>query len=177
MTELVTYVLEDMNKQLERIKKSLTPLDDDSIWKKIKHSTNSIGNICLHLAGNEYQNFVSAVGNNPFIRERSSEFKTEGGIAKEELIHLLDRTRTQSTTILSALSEHDLTGEVTIRYGHEDWNRMLQVNAAADETYEIKVIGRLLVQVASHYGYHAGQIVFLSKLLHDSNEHITGQYH
>lgn len=40
MTELVTYVLEDMNKQLERIKKSLIPLDDDSIWKKIKHSTN-----------------------------------------------------------------------------------------------------------------------------------------
>ncbi|WP_232229171.1 DUF1572 domain-containing protein [Paenibacillus zanthoxyli] len=75
--------------QLERIKKSLIPFDDDSIWKKIKHSTNSIGNLCLHMAGNEYQNFVSAVGNNPFIRERSREFKTEGGIAKEELIHLL----------------------------------------------------------------------------------------
>ncbi|UUZ84793.1 DUF1572 domain-containing protein [Paenibacillus sp. P26] len=177
MTELVTYVLEDMNKQLERIKKSVTPLDDNSIWKKMNCSTNSIGNICLHLAGNEYQNFVSAVGNNPFIRERSREFETEGGITKEELIQLLERTRSQTTTILSALSEHDLMREVTVRYGHEDWNRMLRVNAAADETCEIKVIGRLLVQVASHYGYHAGQIVFLSKLIHETNEHITGQYH
>lgn len=54
---------------------------------------------------------------------------------------------------------------------------MLRVNASENETYEVRVISRLLVQVAAHYGYHAGQIVLLSKLMKDSNEHITGQYH
>lgn len=54
---------------------------------------------------------------------------------------------------------------------------MLRVNASKDETYEVRVISRLLIQVAAYYGYHAGQIVLLSKILKDTDEHITGQYH
>ncbi|MGO4270459.1 DinB family protein [Paenibacillus sp. TAF58] len=177
MLELTRNVLEDMEKQLDRIIKSISLLDDDLIWKKMKDSMNSIGNLCLHLAGNEYQNLISAIGNKPFIRERTREFNSEGGISKDELISLLSNTRSESANILSALSEKDLKREVIIRYDLEDWNRMLRVNASEDETYEVRLISRLLVQVASHYGYHAGQIVLLSKLLKDSNEHITGQYH
>jgi uncharacterized damage-inducible protein DinB len=175
--DLTKNVLEDMNKQLDRIIKSLDQLDDELIWKKTKDSMNSIGNLCLHLAGNEYQNLVSAIGNKPFIRERTREFNSEGGISKDELSSLLLRTRSESATILSILSEEDLKREVIIRYDMEDWNRMLRVNASEDETYEVRVISRLLVQVAVHYGYHAGQIVLLSKLLKDSKEHISGQYH
>jgi uncharacterized damage-inducible protein DinB len=177
MLELTRNVLEDMEKQLDRIIKSINQLDDDLIWKKMKDSMNSIGNLCLHLAGNEYQNLISAIGNKPFIRERTREFNSEGGISKDELISLLSKTRSESASILSALSEEDLKREVIIRYDLEDWNRMLRVNASEDETYEVRLISRLLVQVAAHYGYHAGQIVLLSKLLKDSNEHITGQYH
>lgn len=129
------------------------------------------------LTGNEYQNLISAIGNKPFIRERTREFNSEGGISKDELISLLLRTRSESVSILSVLSDEDLKREVIIRYGHEDWNRMLRVNASEDETYEVRVISRLLIQVAAHYGYHAGQIVLLSKILKDTNEHIAGQYH
>jgi uncharacterized damage-inducible protein DinB len=177
MLDLTKNVLEDMNKQLDRIIMSLNQLDDDLIWKKMKDSMNSIGNLCLHLAGNEYQNLISAIGNKPFIRERSREFNSEGGLSKDELNSLLLRTRSESASILSVLSAEDLEREVIIRYDLEDWNRMLRVNASEGETYEVRVISRLLVQVAAHYGYHAGQIVLLSKLLKDSNEHITGQYH
>lgn len=177
MLDLTKNVLEDMNKQLDRIIKSLNQLDNDMIWKKMKDSMNSIGNLCLHLAGNEYQNLISAIGNKPFVRERSQEFNSDGGISKDELSSLLLRTRSESASILSVLTEEDLKREVIIRYDLEDWNRMLRVNALEDETYEVRVISRLLVQVAAHYGYHAGQIVLLSKLLNDSIEHITGQYH
>ncbi|WP_226002089.1 DUF1572 family protein [Paenibacillus sp. BJ-4] len=177
MPDLIKHVFEDMNKQLDRIIKSINPLDDDLIWKKMKDSMNSIGNLCLHLAGNEYQNLISAIGNKPFIRERTREFNSEGGISKDELISVLMRTRSESVSILSVLSDEDLKREVTIRYDHEDWNRMLRVSASEDETYEAREISQLLVQVAAHYGYHAGQIVILSKILKDANEHITGQYH
>ncbi|WP_235550565.1 DinB family protein [Paenibacillus sp. Soil750] len=119
-----------MNKQLDRIIKSLNRLDDDLIWKKMKDSMNSIGNLCLHLAGNEYQNLISAIGNKPFIRERAQEFNSEGGISKDELSSLLLRTRSESESILSVLSEQDLKREVIIRYDLEDWNRMLRVNAS-----------------------------------------------
>lgn len=178
MLELVKNVLEDMDKQLYRIIKSMDHLDDDLIWKKMRVSTNSIGNLCLHMAGNEYQNFVSAIGNKPFIRERSRrEFNPEGGISRDQLKTLLLRTRTESTSTLSNLSEEDLKREVIIRYSLEDWNRMHRVNASEDETYDVRVISLLLIQVAAHYGYHAGQIVLLSKLLKDIDENITGQYH
>lgn len=178
MLEIVKNVLEDMDKQLYRIIKSLDHLDDDLIWKKLKASTNSIGNLCLHLAGNEYQNFVSAIGNKPFIRERSRrEFDPEGGMTRDELKNLLLRTRSESTSTLSTLSENDLKREVTIRYTLEDWNNMHRVDASDDETYDVRVIRLLLIQVAAHYGYHAGQIVLLSKLLKDIDDNITGQYH
>ncbi|WP_028402152.1 DUF1572 family protein [Ectobacillus panaciterrae] len=178
MLELISNVLEDMDKQLHRIIKSLNHLDDEMIWKRLKVSTNSVGNLCLHLAGNEYQNFASAIGNKPFIRKRSQgEFNTGGGMTRDELINLLLRTRAESTFILSNLSEVDLKREVIIRYDLNDWNRMHRVNASEDETYDVRVISRLLIQVGAHYGYHAGQIVLLSKLMIDIDENITGQYH
>jgi hypothetical protein len=169
--------MEDMNKQLDRIEKSLNQLDDQLIWKRMKNSMNSIGNLCLHLAGNEYQNFVSAIGNKLFIRERSREFTTDGGISKEELISLLRKTRSESEGVLSALLNDDLFREVTVRYDREDWNRMHRSDASDHEAYDTRVIGRLLVQVSAHYGYHTGQIVLLTKMLRDTNEHLTGQYH
>ena len=138
---------------------------------------NSIGNLCLHLAGNEYQNFVSAIGNRPFIRERTREFTTDGGLSKEELIILLRKTRSESEDVLSALSNDDLSREVIIRYDRGDWNRMHRSDTHADETNDTRLIGCMLIQVSAHYGYHAGQIVVLAKMLRDTNEHVTGQYH
>ncbi|MDR6885242.1 DUF1572 family protein [Bacillus sp. 3255] len=177
MIELIKYIIEDMNKQLDRIEKSLNQLSDELIWTRMKDSMNSIGNLILHLAGNEYQNFVSAIGIKPFIRERTREFTTDGGTSKEELISLIRKTRSESEEVLSALSNDDLFREVIIRYDRDDWNRMHRVDATADETYDTRVIGRLLIQVSAHYGYHAGQIVVLAKMLQDTNEHVTGQYH
>ena len=178
MQKLISNVLEDMDKQLHRIIKSLSNLDDEMIWKRLKVSTNSVGNLCLHLAGNEYQNFVSAIGNKAFIRKRSQgEFNIEGGMTRDELINLLLTTREESTFILSNLSEDDLNREVLIRYDLNDWNRMHRVNALEDEAYDKRVISRLLIQVGTHYGYHAGQIVLLAKLIVNFDENITGQYH
>lgn len=91
--------------------------------------------------------------------------------------NILLSTRSDSTNALSILSEEDLNREVIIRYTLEDWNRMHRVNASEDETYDVRVIRLLLIQVAAHYGYHSGQIVLLSKLLKDIDENITGQYH
>jgi hypothetical protein len=178
MLELINYVLEDMDKQLQRIIKSLNYLDDGLIWKRMKDSTNSIGNLCLHLGGNEYQNFVSGIGNKPFIRERSqNEFNTKGGLSRDELIKLLFEIRIESKSVLTKLSHEDLSREVIIRYNLDDWNRMHRVSASDEDTYDVREISRLLIQVAAHYGYHAGQIVLLTKLMIDFDENITGQYH
>ncbi|MCP1427139.1 hypothetical protein MHI01_02425 [Paenibacillus sp. FSL M7-0656] len=57
-----------------------------------------------------------------------------------------------------------MSREVIIRYDREDWNRMHRTNRCTEETYDTRVIGRLLIQVSAHYGYHAGQIVVLAKI-------------
>lgn len=177
MIDLVRDVLEDMNKQLARIERSLDLLNDEGIWTRLKASMNSIGNLCLHLAGNEYQNISCAIGNKPFSRERSREFTTDGGMSKEELIVLLRKTRFESEFALSALSEEDLSRVVTIRYDREDWMRMHRLDSLVEEPCDTRAVGRLLVQVCAHYGYHAGQIVVLAKSLTETTEHLTGQYH
>ena len=120
---------------------------------------------------------MSAIGNRPFIRERNREFTMDGGLSKEELIILLRKTRSESEDVLSALSNDDLSREIIIRYDRGDWNRMHRSDAPADETNDTRLVGRMLIQVSAHYGYHAGQIVVLAKMLRDTNEHVTGQYH
>ncbi|RIX51238.1 DUF1572 domain-containing protein [Paenibacillus nanensis] len=177
MPELIRDILEDMNKQLVRIERSLNLLNDELVWRRMKESMNSIGNLCLHLAGNEYQNVVSAIGNRPFVRERSREFTTDGGASKDELLGLLRATRTESERVLGGLSPYDLSREVIIRYDPEDWRRMHRKDSQAEDACDKRTIGQLLVQVSAHYGYHAGQIVLLAKMLIDTNEHLSGQYH
>lgn len=177
MVELIKNVMEDMNKQLARIDRSLNLLNDELVWKRMKASMNSIGNICLHLAGNEYQNVVSAIGNKPFIRKRSQEFTTDGGLSKLELLDLLRKTRFESERVLAGLTQDDLSREVIIRYDREDWRRMHRKDSDVQDAFDKRTIDQLIVQVSAHYGYHAGQIVVLTKLLIDTNEHLTGQYH
>ena len=38
MIELIKYIMEDMNKQLDRIEKSMNQLNDELIWKRMKGS-------------------------------------------------------------------------------------------------------------------------------------------
>ncbi|WP_405156654.1 DUF1572 family protein [Paenibacillus sp. FSL K6-0108] len=177
MIKLIQDVVEDMNKQLERIETSLSRLNEEQIWKRLQPGLNSVGNYCLHLAGNEYQNLVTGIGNQPLIRERSAEFNTNGGLTGKELLAKLRHVRTESIAILSGLEETDLTKEVTIPYELTDWNRMNRSEDKAKDAYEHKIVRTLLIKVAAHYGYHTGQIVLLSKILQPTDDHLTGLYH
>ncbi|WP_236703529.1 DUF1572 family protein [Paenibacillus xylanivorans] len=128
-----------MNKQLERIETSLNRLNDEQIWSRLQPGMNSVGNYCLHLAGNEYQNLVTGIGFKPLLRERSVEFETKGGITREQLIAKLRHVRAESTMILSALCEDDLSREVTLPYELTDWNRMNRSEDEAKDRMSIKL--------------------------------------
>jgi hypothetical protein len=97
---LIQEVLKTMNTELKRIEICLQRLTEEQVWLRFKPEMNSVGNLCVHLAGNEYQHFVSGVGQRHNIRERSMEFAAEGGYSKVELIGLLHDTRNASAQIL-----------------------------------------------------------------------------
>ncbi|MEX1030708.1 MAG: DUF1572 family protein [Paenibacillaceae bacterium] len=176
MPVLIEEILKQMNIQLNRIEICLNKLSEDDIWKRLNNSTNSIGNLCIHLAGNEYQHLVSGIGKQPFVRERSEEFNVSNTMNKEELIKRLKFVRSESSSVLFRLNEEELMREVKVYYDEEDWKRMRNSADAGDPFYS-RPIQTHLFHVAEHYGYHTGQIVVITKLLQQGREHITQYRH
>ncbi|MCC2686381.1 MAG: hypothetical protein K0R75_3280, partial [Paenibacillaceae bacterium] len=171
----VDHVLNQMNKQLERIEICLNRLTETQVWEKLKPGTNSIGNLCVHLAGNEYQHFVSGIGGKPYIRERTNEFVQTHTKTKAELIELLRNVRNESEAILQSIT--DLDREVFVYYDLEDWNRMRDRQDREGANGYTRTINLHLFQVAEHYGYHSGQIVLLAKWLQDGEDPVTEYRH
>ncbi|USG65598.1 DUF1572 domain-containing protein [Brevibacillus ruminantium] len=155
-----------LDTELDRIKTALDRLPEELLWEKARGGTNSIGNLCLHLAGNEYQNIISGIGQKPFIRERSAEFLAEGGIEAGTLLQKLTDIRTQTRNVLATLTAADLDKEVMIVYPP----------GAGIESYTRTVL-ELLYHTTAHYSYHTGQIVYMTRLLQRSDEHILKWKH
>lgn len=177
MPVFIEEILKLMNLQLERIVTSLNRLPEEDVWRRLRPNTNSIGNLCVHLAGNEYQHLVSGIGDRPFERERSVEFNLEGGFSKSSLISWLRGVRTDAESILRGLADADLTREVTIYYDPEDWKRLRKLEQIEGESSYTRSIQTHLLHVAEHYAYHAGQIVYMTKLLQEGEGGITGYGH
>ncbi|MBP1989619.1 DinB family protein [Paenibacillus eucommiae] len=170
-------VLNEMNKQLQRIETCLNLLSDEQVWHRLKPNMNSIGNLCMHLTGNEYQHFVSGLGKTSFNRTRSEEFSIDIGKSGNELIKLLKDVRRQSSSILEVITESDLKTSIAIHYSNEDWNKMIVRPVFETMSNYSRDLETILIQVCEHYSYHAGQVVVLTKLLIDSEDNITGTYH
>jgi len=173
----VNEILNTMNTELNRIITCLDKLDEEQIWHKYNGKMNAIGNLCVHLAGNEHQHFISGIGKMPMIRQRTLEFTADKTFSKQELKKLLQDTREQSTAILKRLSEEDLKKAVRIEYSAEDWIAMKERDPVDRNNGYERELQLVLFQVCEHYGYHTGQIVLLTKLLSGTDESITGYKH
>ncbi len=128
-----------------KIERCLTALPPEALWARSDASSNSIGNLLLHLDGNVRQWIVSSVGGAPDHRHRSAEFDaTEGGDAKT-LFAKLRGTLDEVDAVLARLTEDDLASHRTIQ------GRDVSVFEA-------------IYHVTEHFGMHTGQIVLLTKL-------------
>jgi uncharacterized damage-inducible protein DinB len=130
---------------LPRITDCLEQLSDQEIWWRPNQASNSVGNLLLHLCGNMRQWIISGLGGTADIRERDSEFSERGPIPRSMLRDQLQKTVKESCRVLSRLNAKDLTRRYRIQHfdvsGYE---------AAA--------------QVIEHVAYHAGQIIYVTKL-------------
>src|ERR1044071_4675434 len=75
-----------LREYLTKIRLSVSVLDDRVIWARPNESSNSIGNLMLHLAGNARQWIVSGIGRAPDVRNRQAEFDQRDPIPATELI-------------------------------------------------------------------------------------------
>ncbi|MBK5272281.1 MAG: DUF1572 family protein [Bacteroidia bacterium] len=129
-----------------RIIKCMNELEEEDIWKRPNNSSNSVGNLILHLCGNITQYIISSLGESPDIRERENEFSATGGYSKSELIDKLKLVVQKATDIIQNMSTENL------------------LRKRAVQGFQYSGIS-IIIHVTEHYSYHTGQITFWTKLL------------
>jgi uncharacterized damage-inducible protein DinB len=137
------------DESLPRILKCLGQLNDKQIWWRPNASSNSIGNLVLHLCGNVSQWIGSGLGGFPDTRARQAEFDKREGISKEEMAQLLTSAMEQIKPVISNLPAEEL-----LRYRNV-------------QTFEESGLS-ILIHVTEHFSYHTGQIAYITKMLTDN---------
>lgn len=123
-------------------------LTEEQIWWRPNESSNSVGNLLLHLNGNIGQWIVAAFNRTEDARNRPSEFSERGPVPVAGLLARLASTVEEAGAIISRLTEDDLVAK-----------------------YEIQgytVTGLYAVfHAIEHFAMHYGQIAFITKALQD----------
>jgi len=168
MNSFIKESIKSLDTQLDIIQTCISRLADDDIWKKFRQETNSIGNLCLHLAGSEYAFIVSIIGGKPFIRQRSKEFTDNRVMNADQLIENLILTRQQSKEVIGNFDFNDLEKSIQMPS---------TTSTLIPEPSKIQSCLSVILYAVEHYAYHTGQIVYMTKLLQTENEHILKWRH
>ena len=113
--------------------------DDHSMWKILPGTSNSGGNLCLHLCGN-LRHFIGAqIGYSAYVRDRASEF-SQTGLSKSTLSDLIQKTKSE---VLSTLKETRVSPSEICPFKF----------VAQQVTYE-----HLMFHLYGHLHYHLGQL-------------------
>jgi len=124
----------------------------DKIWWRANASSNSIGNLMLHLSGNVRQWIVSGVGGAPDARERDAEFAAESGVDGAQLIAHLHEACRDAVTVLASLDAAALA-ETRLIQGRES------------------TVFSAVYHVVEHFAGHTGQIILLAKMFAPDTVH------
>jgi uncharacterized damage-inducible protein DinB len=131
---------------LPKLERCLTILTDEQVWWRANPESNSIGNLCLHLAGNARQWIVSGLGGEIDARARQHEFDERALIPRSELLSSLRETLEDVDTVLArfnlerCLEQHEIQGSTVTAL-------------------------EAIFHVTEHFSMHTGQIILLTKML------------
>lgn len=154
-TALTTAFINEIKRRLFtesvfRLKKCVNELTEAQIWYRPNNSSNSVGNLVLHLHGNVRQWVVAGLGKNKDVRERQKEFDEKGPIAVEKMLADIDKLMEEVNQILNQTSTEDLL-EVRNVQGYEETGLSI------------------LVHITEHFSYHVGQMTYIVKMLKDKD--------
>jgi len=144
--EFKEQIIYRLDESLRMITISFDQLSEDDIWKRFNESSNSVGNLILHLCGNITQYAIASMGNKEDKRDRDSEFEATEGYAKDELLKKFMTTVFETKKVLSDSSISELMRKREV------------------QGFTFSGIG-IAIHVAEHLSYHTGQIAFWTKQL------------
>ena len=132
----------------KQIGDAVAQLSDDQFRTRLTPQTNSCALIVKHLAGNmrsRWTDWMTSDGEKP-DRDRENEFADQGE-SRAELMARLDAGWGLVMGALAALRPEDLSRTVTIRG-------------------EPHSVPQAVERQIAHYGYHAGQIQLIARIVH-----------
>jgi hypothetical protein len=145
-----TYYIEDVSRQFRKLKalvdSAVSQISDEQVFDRLGEEDNSIAVIIKHLSGNmrsRWTDFLTSDGEKP-DRNRDGEFEIDGSETRTEIMKQWEAGWHCLFDVLRSLTPDDLGRTVLIR---------------SEPHSVVKAINREL----SHYAYHVGQIVFLTK--------------
>lgn len=148
--EFIAQSIAYFEQNTPKIEKCLSELTEDEVWHRPNASSNSIGNLLLHLCGNITQYILSSLGNVEDRRERDKEFTSNSVFTKEELLQKLKSTTDAAVSVIRNLKEDEMLHKRSV------------------QAYQLSAIG-IIIHVVEHYSYHTGQIIYWTKLLKDED--------
>jgi hypothetical protein len=129
-----------------RLRASVELLTDEQVWWRPNQSSNSVGNLILHVNGNVRQWLVAAFTRGKDARDRPAEFAERQRFPAAKLLDTLGLTMQEVAVVLPRISEPDLLATYHI------------------QGYTVSGLAAVY-QVVEHFGMHYGQIVYITKLL------------
>jgi hypothetical protein len=110
------------------------------VWARPNDSSNSIGNLLIHLTGNVTEWILGGVGGQTISRYRAGEFAQKTGRAGQALLDDLEMVLTKADSVLARLKPEDLERSIVIQ-------------------------GRgAIYHVVEHFAMHTGQIILMTKV-------------
>ncbi len=144
---LVTLFTRDLNKLKSEI---MLNNNEQHIWLVQENITNSAGNLTLHLVGNINHFIGKVLGNVNYERQRDLEFSLKD-VPRNELIEKIDGTIAIVTNVLPSLNDEQI---------NSDYPLIVFKEKMSTEYF--------LIHLATHLGYHLGQINYHRRLLDKS---------
>jgi uncharacterized damage-inducible protein DinB len=143
----IDWALRKLNQSNERVQACAARLSDEQMWWRGGENENALGNLILHLCGNMNQWIGTGVAGKADTRDRDSEFDARTGPGRDVLMKTLADTVAATSDIIRTLPHARLT---------ETMNPVQGYNVT-----KLEAIGH----VVEHFGYHTGQVVYLTKAL------------
>lgn len=131
-----------------QISECVEQLNDEQLWWRPNEEANSVGNLVLHLSGSIRHYLSREIAGVEFKRDRASEFAERGPLPKSDLLSIWNEAVQEVSRVLDGF----------------DPSRFVQTTS---EPQYVPTMFDLIYNVSIHMATHAGQIVWVTKMLEE----------
>ena len=145
ITEILkSLYVRDLNKLKQEI---MLYTNEQNIWRSDKNILNPAGNLCLHLVGNLNAYIGAELGHSGYVRNRPGEFSLKD-VPRQQLVEMIDNTINAVEKALDNLTAEQLEADYP----------QVVLDSTVSTAY-------FLLHLATHLGYHLGQVNYHRRLL------------